>query len=36
MGRLTGHLAALEDEAVFTIREVVATRERPVILFSGG
>src|SRR5208282_6753068 len=36
MGRLTGHLAALEDEAVFTIREVVATRERPVILFSAG
>jgi sulfate adenylyltransferase subunit 2 len=33
---LTGHLAALEDEAIFTIREVVATRERPVILFSAG
>jgi sulfate adenylyltransferase subunit 2 len=36
VGRLSGHLAALEDEAVFTIREVVATRERPVILFSAG
>ena len=36
VGRLTGHLAALEDEAVFIIREVVATRERPVILFSAG
>jgi sulfate adenylyltransferase subunit 2 len=36
VARLNGHLAALEDEAVFTIREVVATRERPVILFSGG
>jgi sulfate adenylyltransferase subunit 2 len=36
VARLTGHLAALEDEAVFTIREVVATRERPVILFSAG
>jgi sulfate adenylyltransferase subunit 2 len=34
--RLSGHLAALEDEAIFIIREVVATRERPVILFSGG
>ena len=36
MAALTGHLAALEDEAIFTIREVVATRERPVILFSAG
>ncbi len=36
MGRLRGHLAALEDEAVFILREVVAERERPVLLFSGG
>jgi sulfate adenylyltransferase subunit 2 len=30
------HLAALESEAVFILREVVATRERPVLLFSAG
>jgi sulfate adenylyltransferase subunit 2 len=30
------HLAALEDEAVFIIREVVASRERPALLFSAG
>ena len=29
-------LAALEEESVHTIREVVAERERPVLLFSGG
>jgi sulfate adenylyltransferase subunit 2 len=34
--RLNGHLAALEDEAIFIVRELVATRERPVILFSAG
>jgi len=32
----TNHLSQLEDEAIFILREVVATRERPVILFSGG
>jgi sulfate adenylyltransferase subunit 2 len=36
VARLSGHLAALEDEAVFILREVVATRERPVLLFSAG
>jgi sulfate adenylyltransferase subunit 2 len=36
MARLNGHLAALEDEAIFILREVTATRERPVILFSAG
>ena len=30
------HLQALEAEAVYVIREVVATFERPVLLFSGG
>jgi sulfate adenylyltransferase subunit 2 len=30
------HAAALEDEAIYILREVVATRERPVLLFSGG
>jgi sulfate adenylyltransferase subunit 2 len=34
--RLHGHLAALEDEAIFILREVVATRERCALLFSGG
>jgi len=33
--RLT-HLCALESEAVHVMREVVATFERPVLLFSGG
>ncbi len=33
---LDGHLAALEDEAIFILRETVATRERPVLLFSAG
>jgi sulfate adenylyltransferase subunit 2 len=36
MGRLSPELDALESDAMFIIREVVATRERPVILFSGG
>jgi sulfate adenylyltransferase subunit 2 len=31
-----GHLSALEDEAIFVLREVVATRSRPVLLFSAG
>jgi sulfate adenylyltransferase subunit 2 len=31
-----GHLSSLEDEAIFILREVVATRARPVILFSAG
>ena len=30
------HLAALEAESVFIMREVVAEFERPVLLFSGG
>ena len=30
------HLGALESEACFVIREVAATFERPVLLFSGG
>lgn len=29
-------MAALEDEAIFILRETVATRERPVLLFSAG
>jgi sulfate adenylyltransferase subunit 2 len=33
---LDPHLAALEEEAAFVLREVVAERERPVLLFSGG
>jgi sulfate adenylyltransferase subunit 2 len=31
-----GHLAALEEEAVFILREVVASFERPALLFSAG
>ena len=30
------HLAQLENEAVFVMREVAAQFERPVLLFSGG
>ncbi len=30
------HLNALEEEAVFILREVVASFERPALLFSGG
>src|SRR5271156_5523987 len=30
------HLRALESEAIHVMREVVATFERPVVLFSGG
>ncbi len=36
MTTMSGHLAALEDEAVFVLRELVATRERCALLFSGG
>lgn len=32
----TGHLRALEEEAVFILREVAAAFERPALLFSGG
>ncbi len=31
-----GHLQALEAESIHIIREVAATMERPVLLFSGG
>jgi sulfate adenylyltransferase subunit 2 len=34
--RTGGHLRALENEAIFVIREVAAQFERPVLLFSGG
>jgi sulfate adenylyltransferase subunit 2 len=34
--RRLSHLAALEAESVFIMREVVAEFERPVLLFSGG
>ncbi len=30
------HLDALESEAIHVMREVAATFERPVLLFSGG
>jgi sulfate adenylyltransferase subunit 2 len=36
VGRLQGHLAELEAEAVHIFREAVAERERPMLLFSGG
>jgi len=32
----TGHLAALEAEAIFILREIVAEARRPALLFSGG
>jgi sulfate adenylyltransferase subunit 2 len=32
----TAHLDALEDEAIYILREVAASFERPAILFSGG
>lgn len=32
----TAHLAALEEETIFILREVAATFERPALLFSGG
>jgi len=34
--RLDPELAALEDHAIFVLREVAAERERPALLFSGG
>jgi len=33
---LRSHLEQLEDESVHVLRELVAERERPVLLFSGG
>jgi sulfate adenylyltransferase subunit 2 len=36
VSHLGPHLEALESESVFVLRETVATRERPVLLFSGG
>jgi sulfate adenylyltransferase subunit 2 len=36
MGRLAGNLAALEDEAIFVIRETISTKERCALLFSAG
>ncbi len=33
---MNAHLRALEAEAIHVIREVVAERERPALLFSGG
>src|SRR5450432_518717 len=36
MTQMRGHLSSLEDEAIFILREVVATRARPVLLFSAG
>jgi len=30
------HLDALEEEAIFILREVTASFERPALLFSGG
>lgn len=36
LGRLFSNLDALEAEAIHVLREVVAERERPVLLFSGG
>lgn len=35
-GYRVSHLAALESEGIFVLREVVAELERPVLLFSGG
>ncbi len=32
----SGHLAALEEEAIFVLREVVGAFERPALLFSSG
>lgn len=32
----TQHLASLEEEAIYIIRETAATFERPALLFSGG
>ncbi|HEX5725702.1 MAG TPA: phosphoadenosine phosphosulfate reductase family protein, partial [Longimicrobiaceae bacterium] len=35
-GLRRGHLAQLESEAVYVLRETAAQFERPVLLFSGG
>jgi sulfate adenylyltransferase subunit 2 len=35
-GRRLSHLAHLEAESIFVLREVMAEFERPVLLFSGG
>jgi sulfate adenylyltransferase subunit 2 len=35
-GRHVSQLRMLEAEAIYVIREVVAERSRPVLLFSGG
>ncbi|MCJ7465138.1 MAG: phosphoadenosine phosphosulfate reductase family protein, partial [Maribacter sp.] len=32
----TSHINALENEAIYILREVAAQFERPVLLFSGG
>ncbi|HAI39978.1 MAG TPA: hypothetical protein DCM40_18720, partial [Maribacter sp.] len=32
----TSHINALENEAIYIIREVAAQFEKPVLLFSGG
>ena len=34
--RFQGHLSAIENEAIYVLREVAAQFERPVLLFSGG
>jgi sulfate adenylyltransferase subunit 2 len=36
VGALDPHLAWLENEAIFILREAVAQAQRPVLLFSGG
>ena len=37
LGQLSNrHLDALEEEAIFILREVAAAFERPTLLFSGG
>ena len=36
IGENTSHINALENEAIYIIREVAAQFERPVLLFSGG
>lgn len=36
MTKLTVDLAALEDEAIFILREAIAEAQRPVLLFSAG
>ena len=37
LGRISNrHLDALEEEAIFILREVAGAFERPTLLFSGG